>query len=113
MGTVSSGPRIPWGPVGVAAALLLVVPAGVSEVLAISVPTLNIGVENADSPDKVATFLEIILLLTILSLAPAILLMMTSFTRLIVVFGFLRQAIGTQQMPPNQVLVGLARSNEG
>jgi flagellar biosynthetic protein FliP len=47
-------------------------------------------------------------LLTILSLAPAILVMMTSFTRLIVVFHFLRQAIGSQQMPPNQILIGLA-----
>lgn len=75
---------------------------------AVTLPTFNIGVQDTDSPDKVATALEILLLLTVLSIAPAILLMMTSFTRLIVVFGFLRQAIGTQQMPPNQVLIGLA-----
>ncbi len=75
---------------------------------AVTVPNLNIGIENTDNPEKVATALEIVLVLTVLSVAPAILLMMTSFTRLIVVFGFLRQAIGTQQMPPNQVLIGLA-----
>jgi flagellar biosynthetic protein FliP len=76
--------------------------------IAVTIPDITIGVANTDDPGKVATAMEILLLLTILSLAPAILLMMTSFTRLIVVFGFLRQAIGTQQMPPNQVLIALA-----
>ncbi len=76
--------------------------------LAVMVPDINIGLTNTDSPSKVASAMEIILLLTVLSVAPAILLMTTSFTRLIIVFGFLRQAIGTQQMPPNQVLLGLA-----
>ncbi len=75
---------------------------------AVSVPTVSIGVENTDNPEKIATVIEILLALTVLSIAPALLLMTTSFTRLIVVFGFLRQAIGTQQMPPNQVLIGLA-----
>ncbi len=75
---------------------------------AIQIPTLNIGIQNTDDPQKIATAIEIILLLTVLSLAPSILLMMTSFTRLIIVFGFLRQAIGSQQMPPNQVLIGLS-----
>ena len=76
--------------------------------LAVQVPSINIGIQNTDDPQKVATAVEIILLLTVLSLAPSILLMMTCFTRLIVVFGFLRQAIGTQQMPPNQVLIALS-----
>jgi len=51
---------------------------------------------------------EIVIALTILSLAPAILIMLTSFTRIIVVFSFLRQALGTQQMPPSQLMIGLA-----
>lgn len=59
-------------------------------------------------PTEVATVLEILFLLTILGMAPAIMLTMTSFTRIIIVFHFLRQAMGTQQMPPNQVLAGLA-----
>lgn len=75
---------------------------------AVTVPTVSIGMQNTDSPEKVATGLVIVALLTVLSVAPSILLMMTSFTRLIVVFGFLRQAVGTQQAPPNQVLIGLA-----
>ncbi len=75
---------------------------------AISVPTLKFGLEEADSPKKVSVLLQILLLLTVLSLAPAILLMMTSFTRLAVVFSFLRHAIGTQQMPPNQIIIGLS-----
>lgn len=52
--------------------------------------------------------LQVIVLLTVLSLAPSILLMMTCFTRIIIVLALLRQALGTQQLPPNQVLVGLA-----
>ncbi|WP_243544434.1 flagellar type III secretion system pore protein FliP [Pseudodesulfovibrio tunisiensis] len=59
-------------------------------------------------PESVSVLLELLFLFTILSLAPAIMLTMTSFTRIIVVFHFLRQAMGTQQMPPNQVLASLA-----
>lgn len=71
-------------------------------------PTLQIGVEKAEGPEQVSILLQILLLLTVLSLAPAILVMMTSFTRLAVVFSLLRHALGTQQMPPNQILIGLA-----
>ncbi len=74
----------------------------------IPIPSINIGVGTATNPNQVATTLEIVLLLTILTLAPAILVMITSFTRVIVVLSFIRHALGTQQMPPNQVLVGLA-----
>ena len=94
-------------PLVVAAAALLAT-IGPSEALAVKIPSISLGLEQSDDPEKIATALEIILLLTVLSLAPSILLMMTSFTRLIVVFGFLRQALGTQQMPPNQVLIGLS-----
>ncbi len=75
---------------------------------AATVPTISLGFESTDDPARVTTALEILLVLTVLSVAPSILLMMTSFTRLVIVFGFLRQALGTQQMPPNQVLIGLA-----
>lgn len=74
----------------------------------IPLPTFNIGITNAASPQDVAVTLQIIILITILTLAPAILILLTSFTRIIIVFSFLRNALGTQQMPPNQVLVGLA-----
>ncbi len=59
-------------------------------------------------PEKVSVLLEILFMLTVLSLAPAIVLTVTSFTRIIIVFHFLRQALGTQQLPPNQVLTSLA-----
>lgn len=75
---------------------------------AIPIPTVSIGVKEAEKPGEVSVLIQILLLLTVLSLAPAILIMMTSFTRLAVVFSFLRHAMGTQQMPPNQILVGLA-----
>jgi len=72
------------------------------------IPSLNISVGDAESADDVAITLEILALLTVLTLAPAILILMTPFTRLIVSFHFLRQAIGVQSSPPNQVIVGLA-----
>lgn len=75
---------------------------------ALPIPNINIGIGKATNPGEVAMSIQILLLLTILSLAPAILVMLTSFARIIVVLSFLRQAIGTQQMPPNQILIGLA-----
>lgn len=74
----------------------------------IPIPQINVGVQPAASPQEVATSLQILFMLTVLSLAPSILIMMTSFTRIVVVLSFLRSALGTQQMPPNQVLIGLA-----
>ncbi len=76
--------------------------------VALTLPTLRVGLEPAQSPNQMATVLQILLLLTILSVAPALLLMITSFTRLAVVFSLLRHAFGTQQTPPNQILIALA-----
>jgi flagellar biosynthetic protein FliP len=87
--------------------LLLLIPRG-AWAASLPVPSLQLGVGQADSPEDVAVVLQVIALLTVLSLAPAIMILMTSFTRLIIVFHFLRQAMGTSQSPPNQVLVGLS-----
>ncbi len=74
-----------------------------------TIPSLSMQFSGGQaSPEKVSVTLEIIFLLTVLSVAPAIVLTATSFTRLVIVFGFLRQAIGTRQMPPTQVLAALA-----
>lgn len=81
---------------------------GAASSAAIPIPSFQIGVGQADGPEDVAVVLQVIALLTVLSLAPSILILMTSFTRLVIVFHFLRQAIGTAQSPPNQVVVGLA-----
>lgn len=72
------------------------------------IPSLQINFDETDDPDALVPAMKIVGMLTILSVAPAILLMMTSFTRILIVLGFVRQALGTQTMPPNQVLVGLA-----
>lgn len=71
---------------------------------------MNLGdlVSSVTAPSNMATSLQIVLLLTVLTLAPSILIMMTSFTRIVIVLSFLRNALGLQQMPPNQVLIGLA-----
>lgn len=74
----------------------------------VTLPTLNLGFKTVENPNDLVNSLKIILVLTILTLAPAILIMMTGFTRIIIVLSFLRQAMGLQQMPPNQMLVGLA-----
>jgi flagellar biosynthesis protein FliP len=74
----------------------------------VTLPSLNLGFKTADNPNEIVNAVKMVLVLTVLTLAPAILIMMTSFTRLIIVLSFLRQALGVQQMPPNQLLVGLA-----
>ncbi|MDR1945595.1 MAG: flagellar type III secretion system pore protein FliP [Desulfovibrio sp.] len=72
-------------------------------------PNLQLSLSGGEmEPQGVALGLEILFLLTVLSLAPAFVLTVTSFTRIIVVFHFVRQALGVQQLPPNQVLVSLA-----
>ncbi len=70
-------------------------------------PSLSLTM-GGDDPSDTITALKILGLLTLMTLAPSILITMTSFTRIIIVFSFVRHAMGTQSMPPNQVLVGLA-----
>lgn len=74
----------------------------------IPLPSISIGIKPVEEPRELVTTLEILLILTVLALAPSILVLFTSFTRIIVVFSFLRNALGTRQTPPNQVLIGLA-----
>lgn len=71
-------------------------------------PSLQIQLGRSESPEELSTTIQIILLITLLTLAPAILILVTSFTRIIIVLSLLRHALSTQQIPPNQVLVGLA-----
>lgn len=87
---------------------LFLTPASAAEVGSFSLPSLRLGIAPADSPADVALSLQILGLLTVLSLAPAILLMITSFTRIVIVLGFVQRAIGLQQSPPQQVVTGLA-----
>ena len=78
------------------------------EVLAAPLPNVNIGIGSSDSPQDVAVTLQVMAVLTIVSLAPAILMMTTSFVRIVVVIGFLRNALSTQNVPPNQVVIALS-----
>jgi len=93
--------------------LSLLSPAGAQELsnqpLSIELPEgLAGGPEAWTSPEGLSSTIQVMLLLTVLSLAPAILLMTTCFVRIVVVLGFLRQAIGTQQLPPSQVITALS-----
>ncbi len=73
----------------------------------IPVPKIDIGVGSAQTPEQVSSSLQILFILTILSLAPALLIMLTSFTRIIIVLSFTRSALGSPSVPPNSVLIGL------
>lgn len=88
--------------------LLLVVMAGIAHAEPMSLPSLNIGVGTATKPGDLTTTIQIFLLLTILSLAPGLLIMTTSFTRIVVVLSFLRTAMGTQGAPSNQIILALS-----
>ncbi len=74
----------------------------------VTLPSVNLGFKTTDNPNEVVNAVKLIMIMTVLTLAPAILIMMTGFTRILIVLSFLRQAMGVQQMPPNQLLVGLA-----
>lgn len=74
----------------------------------VPIPRVDFNITQAKNPQQVALSLQILLLLTILSLAPAIILMLTSFTKIIIVFDFMKRALSLQNMPPNQVMVSLA-----
>jgi flagellar biosynthetic protein FliP len=74
----------------------------------IQIPDINITISGEDGDIQIANSIQILVLLTVLSLAPSILIMMTSFTRVIIVLGFVRRALSLQSTPPNQTLIGLA-----
>ncbi|WP_081948498.1 flagellar type III secretion system pore protein FliP [Helicobacter saguini] len=74
----------------------------------VPIPQVDLSINPPSTPTQLVTTLNIVILLTLLVLAPSLLLMMTSFTRILIVLGFLRTALGTQQSPPTQILVSLA-----
>jgi flagellar biosynthetic protein FliP len=86
----------------------LLVSAATVQAQDFALPSLKIGVDKAESPGDVSLLLQIMFLLTVLTVAPGILILMTSFTRVAVVLSFLRHALGTQQAPSNQVIAGMA-----
>jgi flagellar biosynthetic protein FliP len=88
-----------------AAAVVLFLAGPTADAQGIPKPTF---VERAETPEDVVSTIELLLLLTVLTLAPSILIMTTAFTRIIIVLSFLRRALGTNELPPNQLLIGLA-----
>ena len=90
------------------AVILLIPNIGSAETSNGSAPLLQIDLDHNAAPDKVGIVMQIFLLMTVLSLAPSILVMVTSFTRIAIVLSLLRQAIGTNQLPPNQIIIGLS-----
>ncbi|MEA3371625.1 MAG: flagellar type III secretion system pore protein FliP [Campylobacterota bacterium] len=75
---------------------------------AVTIPTMNFELSAPNTPEQLVSSLNVLVVLTLLFLAPSLVLVMTTFTRFVIVFGFLRQALGTQQVPPTQLLVMLA-----
>jgi len=74
----------------------------------VTTPYFSLGVSPGEDPSRSTVVLQIFLLMTVLSLAPAILIMVTSFTRIVIVLSLLRRALGTMQLPSNQIVIGLA-----
>lgn len=74
----------------------------------IPIPKIGIDIGSSDSPEDVSVTLQVLLLMTVLSLAPSLMIMTTAYLRIIIVFHFLKNALGTQQMPPSQLLAGIA-----
>jgi flagellar biosynthesis protein FliP len=97
-----------WLIFGIVPLVILLIVAGLAQAAPMPLPSLNIGVGTASKPGEVATTIQIFLLLTILSLAPGLLIMTTSFTRIVVVLSFLRTAMGTQGAPSNQIILALS-----
>jgi len=88
--------------------VLLVALATIGSAEAVTIPTMNFELASPDTPQQLVSSLNVLVILTLLFLAPSMVLVMTTFTRFVIVFGFLRQALGTQQVPPTQLLVMLA-----
>jgi flagellar biosynthetic protein FliP len=94
--------------IGAAAAAAILVWASLTFAQDVLVPKISFETAAGKSPTEVATAIQILVVLTVLSVAPAILLTVTSFTRVVIVLSLLRQAVGVPQLPPNQVVVGLS-----
>ncbi|MDD4802266.1 MAG: flagellar type III secretion system pore protein FliP [Syntrophomonas sp.] len=92
---------------GITSIILLVATPVAAEPFQIPNIDLQIGGE-ADTPQSLSNALRLLILLTVLTLAPSIIILVTSFTRIVIVLAFIRSSLATQQMPPNQVLIGLA-----
>ena len=95
---------------GVLAAVLLMGIPGTADAQApsLTTPYFSLGMASGDDATRGSAVLQIFLLMTVLSLAPAILTMVTSFTRIVIVLSLLRRALGTNQLPSNQIVIGLA-----
>jgi len=89
-------------------AIFLIAFASILGAEVVNIPTMNFQLDAPDNPQQLVSSLNVLVALTLLFLAPSLILVMTTFTRFVIVFGFLRQALGTQQVPPTQLLVMLA-----
>ncbi len=99
-------PRRIWGVIGCCAGLLMETHVALAQ--SAPLPPLQISLGTTPQAGELAIPLQILLLMTLLTFIPALLIAMTSFTRIVIVLSLLRQALGVQQVPPNQVLIGLA-----
>lgn len=95
-------------PLFLLAATVLLFASGDVQAQQPTLPGIQVGVTPAQGAGDIAVTIQVLLLLTVLTLAPSILIMTTSFIRIVIAFHFLRQALGTQSLPPNQLIVGLA-----
>lgn len=99
--------KFPVSPRMFLCSFILMFPASVT-LCAQVIPKLTLSMANTNKPGDVAVALQVLFLITVLALAPSIIIMVTSFVRIVIVLSFLRRALGTQTMPPDQIMVGLS-----
>ena len=92
----------------VLALALILLPAAAASAQPPPLPNISLNIGGNADQGKAATVVQLLLILTVLSLAPALLMMVTSFTRILIVLSLVRNALGVQQMPSNQIIIGLA-----
>jgi flagellar biosynthetic protein FliP len=106
--TIPAPRGLRWLALGLAALVLMVMVSGCAGADSVSAPSVTLSIGAAGQPQQVSTGVQLLLLLTVLSLAPSILILATAFTRIVIVLSLLRNAIGTPTAPPNQVIIGLS-----
>jgi flagellar biosynthetic protein FliP len=94
--------------VGLLLGLVLVATFGFAQSAGVPVPSINLGIGSGSDKEQLSASLKILALLTVMSIAPAILILTTAFTRIVIILSFTRTALGAQNIPPNQVLIGLS-----
>ncbi len=94
--------------VAVVMLLCILVPSGIAQAPTFPIPNIDINIDTANGPEEVSQAIQVLAFLTVITLVPSFLLMVTSFIRIAIVLSFIKRALSTMEMPPTQIIMGLA-----